>query len=232
MGWATEDTVMELDGEGAANFEQLKVLFRKECDKQKWRYAQLEDKYKKLEHQVTHHDQQTTWQRWANNQQAMDQAPPRKTNQIKVKPQTNEAITQEVYLQTTQVKPTETKTENQSQAVENNNGKRSKNGKLIHRPSKINQIRINAMLLTGKTTTESTTKKLILQFGFAADPTLSTCQNASITLATTPTWNYFSHTSNLAFHDFTKNINLKNLQSLLGIGLKFIPTPSLTNSCR
>ena len=60
MGRATEDTVMELDGEGAANFEQLKDLICKECDKWDSHYAHLEDKYKKLEHQVTNQDQPTT----------------------------------------------------------------------------------------------------------------------------------------------------------------------------
>ena len=60
------------------------------------------------------------------------------------------------------------------------------------------------MFLAGKNGMESTTKKLILQFGFAADPTLSTCHNASITLAPTPTWYYFSRPSNHAFHDFMK----------------------------
>ena len=46
-----------------------------------------------------------------------------------------------------------------------------------------------------------------------------------------PTWYYFSCPSNLAFHDFTKkHIPEKNLRSLLGLGLKIIPTPSLTNS--
>ena len=58
IGQATEDTVMELDREGAVNFEQLKDLIRKECDKQDCRYAHLEDKYIKLEHQVTSQDQQ------------------------------------------------------------------------------------------------------------------------------------------------------------------------------
>ena len=43
-----------------------------------------------------------------------------------------------------------------------------------------------------KNTTESIKKNLILQFGFVADPTLSTRHNASNTLATTPTWYYFS----------------------------------------
>ena len=46
-----------------------------------------------------------------------------------------------------------------------------------------------------------------------------------------PTWYYFSRPSNMAFHDFTKRHKPpKNLRSLLGLGLKFIPTPSLTNS--
>ena len=42
--------------------------------------------------------------------------------------------------------------------------------------------------------------------------------------------NYFSRPANMAFHDFTKRQKPhKNLRSLLGLGLKFIPTPSLTN---
>ena len=46
-----------------------------------------------------------------------------------------------------------------------------------------------------------------------------------------PTWYYFSRPSNLAFHDFPKQHKPeKNLRSLLGLGLKSIPTPSLTNS--
>ena len=80
MGKSTEDTMMELDREGAANFEQLKDLIRKECDKHDCRYAQLEDKYNKLEQHVTHNDQQKTWQRGANNQQMTEQVPQRKTN--------------------------------------------------------------------------------------------------------------------------------------------------------
>ena len=58
MGKSTEDTVMELDREGAANYEQLKDLIHKECDKCNCHYAQLEDKYNKLEQHVTNTDQQ------------------------------------------------------------------------------------------------------------------------------------------------------------------------------
>ena len=85
---------MELDGEGAANYEQLKDLIRKECDKRDRHYAQLEDKHNKLEQHITHQDQQKTWQRGADNQQAMDQEPQRKTNLTKNNIQTNEAIAQ------------------------------------------------------------------------------------------------------------------------------------------
>ena len=81
-----------------------------------------------------------------------------------------------------------------------------------------------------KTVKDATMKNLIGQFGFAADPTLSIQHNASTTLATMPTWYYFSCPSNLAFHDFTKKINQKKSTIILGLGLKFIPTPSLTNS--
>ena len=52
MGKTTEDTAMELDGEGGADFEQLQDLIRKECDKRDRKYAQLEDKCNKLEQQV------------------------------------------------------------------------------------------------------------------------------------------------------------------------------------
>ena len=52
MGKTTEDTAMELDGEDAADFEQLQDLIQKECDKRDRKYAQLEDKYNKLEQQV------------------------------------------------------------------------------------------------------------------------------------------------------------------------------------
>ena len=57
MGKTTEDTAMELDGEGAANFEQLQNLIRKECDKYDRKYARLEDKCNKLEQQVTQNNQ-------------------------------------------------------------------------------------------------------------------------------------------------------------------------------
>ena len=81
-----------------------------------------------------------------------------------------------------------------------------------------------------KTAKEATAKKLFAQFGFVGDPTISKRHNDSITLEKMPTWSYFSWPSNMAFHDFTKRHKpQKNLRSLLGLGLKIIPTPSLTN---
>ena len=45
-----------------------------------------------------------------------------------------------------------------------------------------------------------------------------------------PCWYYFSRPSHLAYHDFTRTIRApRNIRSLLGLGLKFIPTPKLTN---
>ena len=73
--------------------------------------------------------------------------------------------------------------------------------------------------------------KLKQQFGFVADPNKTLLHNASSTLAHTPTWYYFSHPSHLGFHDFTRSKQpAKNLCSLLGLGLKFIPTPRYTNT--
>ena len=71
----------------------------------------------------------------------------------------------------------------------------------------------------------------MLQFGFVANPSYSNHHNASNVLADTPTWYYFSRSSHLAFHDCTKKHKpQKPLRSLLGLGLKFITTPTLTNS--
>ena len=75
------------------------------------------------------------------------------------------------------------------------------------------------------------TNKIKQQFGFVADPKKSLLHNASSTLATTPTWYYFSRPSHLAFHNFTQQKQpAKNLRSLLGLGLKCIPTPRRTNT--
>ena len=48
-----------------------------------------------------------------------------------------------------------------------------------------------------------------------------------------PAYQYFDHPSNLAFHDLTSTLpSPLNLKSLLGLGLKFIPTPPATTLFR
>ena len=82
-----------------------------------------------------------------------------------------------------------------------------------------------------KQATTTIRNKITQQFGFVADPTKTLLHNASSTLAHTPTWYYFSRPSHLAFHDFTRSKQpAKNLRSLLGLGLEFIPTPRCTNT--
>ena len=63
MGKSMEETAMELDRGGAANFEQLQDLIRKECDKCDRKCARLEYKYNKLEQQVTKKDPKNMPQR-------------------------------------------------------------------------------------------------------------------------------------------------------------------------
>ena len=82
MGKTTEDTAMELVGEGAANFEQLQDLIQKECDKRDRKYARLEDKCNKLEQQVTQKNPQKNMpQRGRSPNHEEPSAPGRKTNQ-------------------------------------------------------------------------------------------------------------------------------------------------------
>jgi hypothetical protein len=63
-------------------------------------------------------------------------------------------------------------------------------------------------------------------FGFVADVTKSRRHNAATYLATIHPWAYFSRPSNMAFHDLSTVLKPpKNLRSLLGMRLKFIPSP-------
>jgi hypothetical protein len=63
-------------------------------------------------------------------------------------------------------------------------------------------------------------------FGFVADITKSRRHNAATYLSTMHPWDYFSRPSNMAFHDLSTVLKPpKNLISLLGLSLKFIPSP-------
>ena len=72
-------------------------------------------------------------------------------------------------------------------------------------------------------------KRIELAHGFIADPTLSVNHNAFLRLSSMTTFFYFYRPTNLAFHDLTSRLKPPaNLRSLLGLGLKFIPTPDYT----
>ena len=126
MGQASEDTAMELDREGAANIEQLKDLICKECDKQDRRYAHLEDKTKKLEHQVSNQDQQKNMAKrgqqptsdgpgaWKKNKSDQRQASNQQSNRPRSVPSSNTC------------QANRRRTKNPGRAVESNSGTRPK----------------------------------------------------------------------------------------------------------
>ena len=69
--------------------------------------------------------------------------------------------------------------------------------------------------------------KIKQAYGFVANPNISVRHNACLQLACMPCWYYFNRPKNLAFHNLCSILDPpKNLQSLLGLGLKFIPTPT------
>ena len=73
--------------------------------------------------------------------------------------------------------------------------------------------------------------KMRSAFGFLANHKNTDNHNAFIWLTSMPAWYYFNRPTNLAFHNFTSTIKPpSNLRSLLGLGLKFIPTPTFTNN--
>ena len=199
MSKTTEDTAMELDGEDAVNFEQLQDLIRKECDKRDRKYAQLEDKCNKLEQQVK------------NPQKNMPRPKPRRTRrleekQIKSKERsktTKESLKKHSRQQLWLKKPTKPRKPRTS---------RRKKQRFQAKKYKQTSIAVKKQISSEstqlywqeKTAKEATAKKLIAQFGFIGDPTISKRHNASTTLAEMPTWYYFSRPSNMAFHDFTK----------------------------
>ena len=68
-------------------------------------------------------------------------------------------------------------------------------------------------------------------YGFVADPTKSKRYNSYTVLCDMPTWFYFGRPNHTAFHTFCEKDTKvpKNLEFLLGLGTKFIPTPYFTN---
>ena len=148
MGKTTEDTAMELDGEGAADFEQLQDLIRKECDKRDRKYAKLEDKCNKLEQQVK--NPQKTCQRGAALQITKNPAPRRKTNQIKRTPQNHNGVAQKALPPTTLAPKTgeTTKTKNNQAKKTTIPSKKAQTN--VRRRYKANQLGIRPIILARK----------------------------------------------------------------------------------
>ena len=224
---STEDTAMELDGEGATNYEQLKDLIQKECDKQDCKYAQLEDKYNKLEQQVTHKDQQKNMAQRGrrSNNEGTGALKKNKSVQKQSQNQRNNSLKNKVSGN--QDQPKQRNSENQ--------GKAAKKQRYMAKQQKQNTIPLTNQIKSDiaqinwqeKNTTESVKKKLTLQFGFVAKPSHSSHHNASNVLADTPTWYHFSRPSHLAFHDFTKNTNHKKPTLTAGSGTQVHPNTNL-----
>jgi hypothetical protein len=72
--------------------------------------------------------------------------------------------------------------------------------------------------------------KTLTRFNFLPDPSQTNHMNMRLVLGNTPPNDYFS-ISNLAFHDLTTgNILPQSANTLLGLGLKYIPTPRINTS--
>jgi hypothetical protein len=73
--------------------------------------------------------------------------------------------------------------------------------------------------------------KIRLAYGFVVDSNLTVHHNVFLQLQIMPTWYYFDRPTHLAFHDLTSIYSPpRNLQSLLGLGLKFCPSPRFSQS--
>jgi len=74
-------------------------------------------------------------------------------------------------------------------------------------------------------------QKIKNAYGFIADPTKTVNHNVQIALQQMPIWYYFSRPTNFAFHDLTTTIKPPpGLHKILGLSLKFIPTPQKTHA--
>ena len=63
-------------------------------------------------------------------------------------------------------------------------------------------------------------------YGFLLDERRSAKNNALVVLTTMEKWFYFFRPTNFAFHDLTiSKVAPRALQSMLGLGVNFLPTP-------
>ena len=72
---------------------------------------------------------------------------------------------------------------------------------------------------------------LLKAYGFKANIRLSVRQNAILRMENLFSFNYYNWPNDIAFHDLTTTKQPHpNIRSLLGLGLKFIPTPFRTTT--
>ena len=204
MGKSTEETAMELDGEGTANFEQLQDLIWKKCDKRDRKYARLEEKCNNLEQQVTKNDTKNMPQRGQpSNNEGKVASKKNKSNKRQATNQPSTGPRSAPANNPGQQKQLNSKSPGRAAEKKQRFQAKKRKQTFVALAKQIN-LESTQYHWQEKTTKDATTKKLIAQIGFIADTTLSIQHNASTTLATMPTWYYFSRPSNLAFHDFTK----------------------------
>ena len=68
-------------------------------------------------------------------------------------------------------------------------------------------------------------------YGFVSDYRKTKQHNSALYLASMRSWYYFDSPKNLAFHGIWPEIELpSNLRSLMGLGLKFVPSPWFTHN--
>ena len=228
MGKTTEDTAMELDAEGGASFEQLQDLIKKNVINGIRNIALWNKNTTNYRtHSITH-----------NRKKLTNKGPTRRLQQKEI-PRCKSS---------TGPKPTWPPNNNNktaatlgSSSIHYRTARKSRRYQQRYYKRQSHKIkREQAITITSEEknfyqrseqAATAITSKIKQQFGFVADPKKTLLHNASSTLATTPTWYYFARPSHLAFHDFTQQKQpAKNLRSLLGLGLKFIPTPRCTNT--
>ena len=157
MGKTTEDIAMELDGEGAANFEQLQDLIRKECDKRDRKYAPLEDKCNMLEQQVKNPQKNMPKRGRSPNQEEPGASKKNKSN--KQNTPTNKGVAQKTLPPTTLAQKTDEIQKAQDKPAKKTAISSKKAQRNLHHHRKTNHLGIHSTILARKNRQRSNSEK-------------------------------------------------------------------------
>ena len=157
MGKTTEDSAMELDGDGAANFEQWQDLIRKECDKRDRKYARLEDKCNKLEQQVK--NPQKNMPKRGRSPNHEEPGASKKKNQTNGTLQNNKGVAQKALPSTTLAQKTDVTPKAQDKPAEKQRFQAKKTQTNLYRPRKANHLGIQPTILARKNCQRSNSEK-------------------------------------------------------------------------